>query len=138
MDSWCRYFPWWPGCGGGGGVAGPLGSPEMPSPLAWMQGWLLALNDAPEPPTMGDLSVLANALLAAGYAEEARRISREVLSIPAEFGASDDPLNQVQMQLIAARAEMALNNVDAAQQLIDALPERDTLRETLGKMQGLP
>ena len=138
MPGWiCTYFPWMCDDGGGGGVSGPLGSPEMPLP-PWMQEWLIGLNSATEPPTMGDLSFLTNALLTAGYAEAASRVSRKVLSTPEEFGASDDPLNQVQMQLIAARAEMALNNVDAAQKLIDALPERDALHEALGTLKGSP
>lgn len=138
MAGWiCTYLPWLCDGGGGGGVSGPLGSPEMPLP-PWMQEWLIGLNNATEPPTIGDLSSLANALLAAGYAEAAIKVSHTVLSPPAEFGAADDPLNQVQMQLIEARAEMALNNVDAARNLIDGLPERDALREALGKIKGLP
>lgn len=115
---------------------GPMGGPIHPGPimpagLEWLQDWVTALNDAPDPPTPESLSILAEALLGQGYAEDALQISTEMLSHPSEFGIDTDSLTHASLQLIAARSSLSLGDVKQTQNLISSLPSRKNLLKAI-------
>lgn len=115
---------------------GPMGGPIHPDPLMpagleWLQDWVTELNNAPSPPSPESLSILAEALLGQGYADEALQISTEMLDHPSEFGIDIDSLTHANFQLIAARSSLALGDVEQTQNLISSLPSQSTLLKAI-------
>jgi hypothetical protein len=139
MTNWiCDNFPFLcsPTGGGSGGVHGPLGGPIMPAHLEWMQAWVNSLNDAPNPPTSEDISILANAFLAVGHADEARKISARFLENPSAFQIDINlnplsPLTEANLQLIGVRSSASLADVKGATDLLQQMPSRDSLMKAL-------
>lgn len=135
MSSWiCRRFPIL--CAPRPAPMGPMGGPIHPDPLMpagleWLQDWVTELNNAPSPPSPESLSILAEALLGQGYADEALQISTEMLDHPSEFGIDIDSLTHANFQLIAARSSLALGDVEQTQNLISSLPSQSTLLKAI-------
>jgi hypothetical protein len=103
----------------------------MPAAPEWLQDWVTALNDAPDPPTPESLSILAEALLGQGYAEDALQISTEMLNHPSEFRIDTNSLTHASLKLIAARSSLSLGDVEQTHSLISSLPSRDTLLKSI-------
>ena len=106
---------------GGKMVLAPM-PPIMPPPRwGWLVRWAEVLSEAKDPPTLEELEVLATACLHAGYTECALEIATVVLRDPGAFPGRLDPLTQASFLLVSARSSAALDNVERAADMLNAI-----------------
>lgn len=125
-------------CSPEGHVGGPMGNPDwLPVAWKWLLDWMKTLDEAEDIPTLGELEVLANACLNAGYAESAFDIATEVLRNPGAFNGSLDPLTQANLQVISARSAAALSRVEEAMDLLYRMPSQSDLVEAVQRSEWI-